>query len=96
MSNLLNNVEGDFHTTNTAQRGNFPIGIIKNKNRFLCRLNIKSKSFFLGRFNTPEEAFQVYKAAKEKQIKEVADDWKDKIEPRVYQAMYDYQVEITD
>ena len=33
---------------------------------------------------------------KEQAIKEAADEWKDKIVPRVYQAMYNYEVEITD
>ena len=46
--------------------------------------------------STPEEAFQAYKVAKEAWIKEVADKWKDKLDPKVYKAMYEYQVEITD
>ena len=33
---------------------------------------------------------------KEKYIKEVADKWKNLISDQVYQAMYNYQVEITD
>ena len=54
------------------------------------------KKRHLGSFDTPEEAFQAYKVAKESHIKEIADKWKDKIEPRVYEAMYNYKVEITD
>ena len=33
---------------------------------------------------------------KEKLIKEVADKWKDLIDLKVYQAMYNYKVEIND
>lgn len=51
---------------------------------------------YLGMFDTPEEAFYAYKIAKEVWIKEVADKWKSFIEPRVYEAMYNYKVEITD
>ena len=47
-------------------------------------------------FNTPEEAFERFKAVREEHIKEVADEWKDLIDPRVYEAMYNYKVEITD
>lgn len=54
------------------------------------------KQLIYNAIKTPEEAFQVYKVAKETYIKEVADEWKDKINPKVYQAMYNYQVEITD
>ena len=50
----------------------------------------------MGTFDTSEEAFQAYKVAKEQYIKEVADKWREQIEPRVYKAMYKYQVEITD
>ena len=62
---------------------------------FIAQINIKNK-VNLGSFKTPEEAFKAYKNAKEAWIKHVADKWKDKLEPRVYQALYNYQVEITD
>ena len=50
----------------------------------------------MGTYNTSEEAFNAYKQAKEAYIKEVAEKWKDKIDPRVYDALVSYQVEITD
>ena len=50
----------------------------------------------MGTYITPEEAFCAYKQAKEAHIKDVANKWKDKIDPRVYDALVSYQVEITD
>ena len=50
----------------------------------------------LGRFDTPEEAFQAYKQAKESYIKEVAEKWKENIDPKVYEALINYQVDMTD
>ena len=50
----------------------------------------------LGRFDTPEEAFQAYKQVKESYIKEVAEKWKGDIDPRVYEALMNWKVEITD
>ena len=41
-------------------------------------------------------AGEKYKTAKEAHIKEVANRWKDKIDTRVYEAMYNYEVEIID
>lgn len=73
-------------------RGTYPIGVSKDYGKFKATLKKKN----LGRYSTPEEAFQVYKDAKEQYIKEVADKWKDKIDSKVYQAMYNYKVEITD
>ena len=65
-------------------------------NRFASAIHKHGKRYHLGNFKTPEEAFQAYKVAKEAWIKEVADKWKDKLDPKVYKAMYEYQVEITD
>ena len=51
---------------------------------------------YLGAYDCPTKAFLVYKDAKEAFIKEVANKWKGKIDPRVYEALLNYQVEITD
>ena len=50
----------------------------------------------LGRFDTAEEAFRAYKQVKESYIKEVAEKWKGDIDPRVYEALMNWKVEITD
>jgi hypothetical protein len=78
-------------------RGNCPIGVsfnIKDNKYRACIM--KDKRITLGRFKTPEEAFKCYKLHKEAYIKEVADKWKDLIDVKVYEAMYNYKVEITD
>ena len=79
-------------------RGNLPIGVSKHKemNSFSSSLSVNGKMKYLGSFNTPEDAFLEYKQAKEDYIKEVANKWKDKIDPRAYEALMNYQVEITD
>ena len=56
----------------------------------------KSGSEHLGYFKTEIEAFNAYKQAKESFIKEQAEKWKDKIDPRAYEALINYTVEITD
>jgi len=71
-----------------------PQGVIKHKNKYRARFGKDRKH--IGLFDTSEEAFQAYKTAKEKYIKEVADKWRDLIDKKVYRAMYNYQVEITD
>ena len=67
-----------------------------DKIKFRARIRKNNKEYCLSSFNTQKEAFQKYKTAKEKHIKEVADKWKDQIAEKVYQAMYNYKVEITD
>ena len=53
----------------------------------------------IGVFNSPDDAFYAYKEFKEKHIKEVADRYKrdyPKVPQKLYEAMYNYRVEITD
>lgn len=84
-----------------AIRGGYPIGVHLNKKtgKFIakCRLcdgTRKNKS--LGSYNTPEEAFYIYKNFKENLIKQIANLYKDKIPNILYESLMSYQVEITD
>ena len=58
----------------------------------------KCKTKYLGCFslNKPFQAFTCYKNFKEKYIKEVADEYKDLIPNKLYEALYRYEVEIND
>ena len=84
--------------SNTS-RGEHLIGVCwdKAKNAFKAQVRKnKGKSEHLGLFNTELEAFHAYKQAKECHIKEVANKWKDKIDPKAYKALMNYEVEIDD
>ncbi len=75
-------------------RGSLPIGVGKVKG---CRSYIATLgNMHLGCFDTPEEAFNAYKQAKEDYIKEVANKWKDKIDHRVYDALVKWEINIDD
>lgn len=74
---------------------------INNKNNSVYTSKISKKDTVerLGTFRTQEEAFYAYKKAKELYIKQVADEYKAKYHnfPQIlYNAMYSYEVEITD
>ena len=81
-----------------AIRGNYPIGVYyyKARDKYIAKCSILTETKYLGCYNTPEEAFEVYKEFKEAYIKEVADEYKDKIPQRLYDAMYAWEVEIDD
>lgn len=51
-----------------------------------------SKKKHLGCFKTLEESFKAYKTFKEAVIKEVANEYKDQLDPRAYQALLNYEV----
>ena len=85
-------------------RGEYPIGVYFNKRdkKFVAQCNFydfktnKTKQKYLGYYNTPDEAFKAYKEFKEQNIKKVADHYKDLIPVKLYDALYKYEVEITD
>lgn len=77
---------------NDINRGEYPIGVNKKGNMFKAILSLNGKHLY----KTAEEAFQVYKEAKEVKIKKIAEEWRGKISDRTYEALINYQVEITD
>ena len=91
-------------TKSDKVRGDYPIGSHPHKRDNVLEVhcsiieNGEKKSKYLGRFplHQVEEAFLTYKRFKENYIKQVADEYKNLIPDKVYQALYNYKVEITD
>lgn len=90
-------------TKRQNDRGESCIGTSLTKNgKYIVRCNLinpetgKSKREYLGVYNTQEKAFEVYKYYKEKNIKEVADYYKEHIPQILYDVLYNYEVEIDD
>lgn len=79
-------------------RGSLPIGVSwdKNINKYRSYYYTNNKRITIGFYDTPEVAFQSYKIAKEKHIKEIAEEYKDLIPIKLYNALYEYKVEIND
>ena len=83
----------------TPSRGKHLIGVswYSKSKTFIAQVNKnKGKPENLGYFKTEIEAFNAYKTAKESFVKEQAEKWKGKIDERAYEALMDYEVEITD
>ena len=86
-------------TKRGASRGDWPVGVSwdKSTKKFQASCNKGGgKQQYLGLFSTPQEAFQAYKEHKEAYIKSLAEKYKDQLDPRAYQALLNYQVEVTD
>ena len=92
------------HTINTLflskkdDRGDFPIGVYceKDKKRFRAAMSFMGKQIKLGSFETVESAFERYKEYKEDFIKDMAEQFKDEIPHKVYEAMMKWEIEIDD
>lgn len=86
-------------------RGDTPIGVHRKVGGNGVKYHAAMSNYingrrvsYLGSFDTPEEAFSVYKSAKEKRIKEVAQNYYSKglITERVYKALMNYEININD
>lgn len=79
-----------------ASRGLFPVGVRYDKvlGKYRSTARLGGKQTYLGVFNTPEEAFEVYKATKESHVKALAVKYREIIDPRAYDAMINWSVSI--
>lgn len=86
-------------TNRRMHRGQNPIGVYCTKNNtYSAKCSIDGHVVRLGTYTSKEEAFSAYKRAKENYFKELAEKYykEGEITERVYHALLDYKVEITD
>lgn len=99
---LVSSSVNSLFTKCDRKRGNLPIGVSKVKNRdgysALCHNPFTNKQEYLGYFKSIKSAFRAYKKRKEEIIKLVAEFEfnQGNITKECYDAMMNYEVEITD
>lgn len=72
-----------------------PVGVQKQKgciNKYKAQVSIYNKIIHKSGFNTPDEAFTWYKKEKEQHIKNVANEYKDILPKRTYDALMNYDI----
>lgn len=81
-----------------AVRGKYPVGVTlcKRDGRFLMKCRLANGQRVQEYHSSVDDAFTSYKRTKEDVLKHLAESWKAKIDVRAYQALVDYNVEITD
>jgi len=86
-------------TKRDKSRGKYPLGVSwhspMKKLRAKCCVGGGVQQL-IGYYDTPEQAFEAYKIFKESYIKQVAEQYKDVIDPRAYKALLEYEVNIDD
>lgn len=82
----------------TRARGNYPLGVYfdNEKNKFRASLAVSGEQIKLGYYDTPEEAFARYKKYKEDFIQDLAEQYKEEIPHKLYDALMNWKIEITD
>ena len=93
-------INGIFSGGGKRARGSQPLGVhwCNTKKVFVAQIHrgTKAAQDYLGYFQTAQEAFEVYKVAKEKHIKAVVSKYKGIISDKVFNNLYNHQVLITD
>lgn len=71
----------------------YPPGVClyKPTGKFKSAIGIEGKTKNLGYYDTPDEAYAVYKVAKLIEIHRTADKWRDRIDRRVYDALSNFK-----
>ena len=77
---------------------NYPSGIfyLKDRRKFTTKVSCRGNVTNLGYFKTPEEAFGVYKKAKEAYAKVLIGKWDGAVDERVIKALREYSVSMGD
>ncbi len=83
-------------TSSKATRGECLIGVTLVNGRYAARCNVNGITEPFGTYDTELEAFYAYKAAKEAEIKRVANKYRGQITERMYVALMNYEVKVTD
>lgn len=80
----------------TKTRGDLPMGVSWHNigKKYLSKITIEGKQKSLGLYETPEEAFNVYKKEKLERVKYLANKYRSTISPQVYERLINYDIEI--
>lgn len=75
-------------------RGDCPQGVdlVRSTGKYRAQLSINGSHVHLGWFNSPSEAHQIYKRAKERYVKNKALEWANRIDWCVFVALMNWQL----
>lgn len=77
-------------------RGDLPIGVTFYAGKFCAHSSKSGKKTYIGRYDTAIDAFMAYKKARESNIAECAELYKEFMDSEVYEALINYEIELTD
>ncbi|NDO52277.1 hypothetical protein FMM75_23935 [Lachnospiraceae bacterium MD335] len=79
-------------------RGDLPLGVHfdNDKGKYRAEMSFMGRQIKLGTFDTAEDAFARYKEYKEDFIQDMAEQYRDEIPNKVYEAMMSWKIEIVD
>lgn len=82
-------------TDRARRRGRWPLGVYfdNNKRKFVSLVKCHGKTKLVGAFDSPEDASQAYKVAKEAQIRVVALEHREVLKSAVFESLMDWKID---
>ena len=79
-------------------RGDLPVGVSygERDKKYRAEMSFMGRQIKLGTFDTAEDAFARYKEYKEDFIQDLAEQYRDEIPNKVYEAMMGWKIEVDD
>ena len=79
-------------------RGDLPVGVSYSERdkKYRAEMSFMGRQIKLGTFDTAEDAFARYKEYKEDFIQDLAEQYRDEIPNKVYEAMMGWKIEVDD
>lgn len=97
---LVNNELNVLFINSKKNRGCLPLGVtVYKENKYRSKCSAYGKVEHIGTYDTPEKAFYAYKEFKESHIRQVAENYKNKYDSfpkKLYEAMMNWKIEISD
>lgn len=88
----------DLFIGSVSDQREYPPGVYfdKDNQKYRACMSFMGSNIKLGTFDSPEAAFSRYKEYKEDFIKDIAEQYRGKLPDKVYRAMMERTVEVTD
>ena len=83
-------------TNRKRYRGELPVGVTFKNGKYMAKFKRNGRDFYLGYYDSANDAFANYKYAKESYIRTVAKKYQAWIPQKVFDALMNYKIEITD
>lgn len=90
---IINEAIIDNKKKKNSKNVDIPIGVNPHGDKFQCSIRKYGKQYFIGTYNSIEEASKIYNTEKENYIKELADKYKKYITEESYNALKNYKIE---
>lgn len=79
-------------TDSRKARGDLPQGVSRRGKKYQVRMGIDGKHTYIGIRSTPEEASELYRSEKAKQVKIVAEQYKNALHSKVYKNLMEWEL----